>query len=190
MNDFAHIIGGHGTDRHENDFYVTPPEVTLALLHYLEERGRLKRDDIIWDPACGDGAMVRAILSAGYICFGTDIVPQGSYEHDEPIDFLKGNMYAAQWIITNPPFSKSVEFIRKAASMRVPFAFLLKTQYWHSASRLPLFREIRPTDVLPLTWRPDFKGNSRTGLMDFVWVVWDANHPRFTIYEPLEKPEV
>ena len=44
--------------RKEHDFYATPPEVTHAVL--LAERDELSHASGIYDPACGDGAVVAA----------------------------------------------------------------------------------------------------------------------------------
>ena len=74
---------------------------------------------------------------------------------------------------------------------------LLKSQYWHAAKRAQLFREIPPSYVLPLTWRPDFLFKERNGekgaspLMDVMWCVWLTPHMQgaYTEYKPLMRPE-
>jgi hypothetical protein len=68
--------------------------------------------------------------------------------------------------------------------------FLLKSQYWHSKRREKLFQRIRPAQVFPLTWRPDFhfgaKGSAPT--MEVLWTVWRSPYrSKFTKYEPLSK---
>ena len=98
------------------------------------------------------------------------------------------------WIITNPPFSLSEAFIRKAYGYRKPFAMLLKCQYWHAAGRLQLFKECTPDIIAPLTWRPDFRfkdeGNHGAPLMDMMWCIWlpRIHKTGTTRYIPLEKP--
>src|SRR5690606_41708421 len=39
------------------------------------------------------------------------------------------------WIITNPPFKDSVAFINRAIQIGKPFAYLLKSQYWHARNK-------------------------------------------------------
>ena len=98
--------------------------------------------------------------------------------------------------VVDPPFSLADEFIRHAAEIGKPFAMLLKAQYWHAAKRAQLFREIQPSYVLPLTWRPDFLFKERNGkkgaspLMDVMWCVWltPQRQGEQTSYQPLEKP--
>lgn len=177
------IVGANGK-RHMNDFYPTPPECTHALLWFLEQKKLIHRRSLIWEPACGSGSMVNVIKARGYDCLSSDI--------DKGTDFLSNTATAeyersCDWIITNPPFSIAKEFIIRAKQTQKPFAFLLKSQYWHSSKRLELFRRYQPTYILPLTWRPDFTGQ-RGSLLDMIWVVW-VGVSQTTFYEPLEKPK-
>lgn len=175
----SRICGGNPAGkRKKSDFYPTPPEATQALLDFL----RLDRRANIWEPACGEGDMVEVLVKNGYSVRATDL--------QTGTDFLTTEHNFSDWIITNPPFSLSEQFIRKCAEYGVPFALLLKSQYWHAARRLALFSEITPTYVLPLTWRPDFFFKERGGspLMDVIWCVW-LPWEKGTRYIPLEKPK-
>ena len=165
--------------RPATDFYPTPHEVTQALLNFLE----IEKDAKIWEPACGDGHMVKSIQANGYTVVSGDI-RTGQ-------DFLQQDHNGCDWIITNPPFCIAESFIRHAASMPLDgFALLLKSQYWHSANRLKLFNEIKPAFVMPLTWRPDFLFGSKSGspTMEVLWTVWTPEYGR-TKYVPLGRPE-
>lgn len=186
----SQIMGGNGAKaRKAADLYPTPPEVTVALMRFL----KLPGETVVWEPARGQGDMVRALADCGMAVYGTDI--------RDGIDFLTtrqpGNAPAAGWIITNPPFSLADEFIRHAAEIGKPFAMLLKAQYWHAAKRAQLFREIPPSYVLPLTWRPDFLFKERDGkkgaspLMDVMWCVWLTPQMQGvqTVFKPLMRPE-
>ena len=89
---------------------------------------------------------------------------------------------------------RAEEFIRKAASLGKPFAFLVKSQFWHAKRRLSLFDEFPPSYILPLTWRPDFFFKDDHGgspLMDVMWCVWLMPHIKETqtVYRPLERPK-
>lgn len=187
----SQIMGGNGTKARKTvDLYPTPPEATVALMRFL----KLPAATVVWEPACGQGDMVQALRDCGMLAYGTDIC-KGQ-------DFLKS--YRPQfvdrpfsWIITNPPFSSAEEFIRHAAEIGKPFAMLLKAQYWHAAKRVQLFREIPPSYVLPLTWRPDFLFKERDGkkgaspLMDVMWCVWLTPQMQDvqTVFKPLMRPE-
>lgn len=186
----SRITGGNSAiGRRKSDFYPTPPEVVTALLGFL----RLPKKTVIWECAAGEGDMVAAIRACGYErAWGTDI--------SDGLDFLEAPdtpeiHFGFDWIITNPPFALAEDFIRRAASMGKPFAFLLKSQYWHAKGRMKLFEELPPSYILPLTWRPDFFFKDDHGgspLMDVMWCVWLTPQIRGvqTVYKPLAKPKM
>lgn len=173
-------------DQNKTDFYATPPDVTAALLDFLESKNFIAPGCMIWEPACGSEEMTRVMLDRGYAVMGTDLHPQ--IIGQPSIDFLTAET-PCNWIITNPPFSLAEDFIRHALELGKPCAFLLKSQFWHAQKRIQLFREYPPAYVLPLTWRPDFlqgaKGGSPT--MDCLWTVWLSNYC-ITEYHLLERP--
>lgn len=175
----SRIVGGNSAyKRAESDFYPTPPDVTEALLDFID----LPLNTVIWEPACGEGHMVDVMQKRGYRVIATDI-RQG-------IDFLTSGDYQCDWIITNPPFSVADKFIERCIASGKPFALLLKSQYWHAKKRLMLFRNCPPTFVCPLTWRPDFTFNTRgkgSPLMDVMWAIWERG--RVTRYIPMERPK-
>lgn len=187
----SRISGGNSaTGRRQSDFYPTPPEATIALVQFL----RLDRGTVVWEPASGEGDMGQALEACGLTVYSTDIRGGQDFlvrDHPDGIDT------PFNWVITNPPFSLAEEFIRHAAKIGKPFAMLLKSQYWHAAKRAQLFREIPPSYVLPLTWRPDFLFKERNGkkggspLMDVMWCVWLTPQMQGTqtSYQPLEKPK-
>ena len=176
--------GGDKSKRRELDFYPTPPEVTRALLDFW----RLPRG-VIWEPACGDGAMSRVLEDYGYGVISSDLRDSGY--GDSGVDFLSCDQKSCDAIVTNPPFRASEAFIRRALSIAPNVAMVLKSQYWHAAKRRQLFAEHPPAYVLPLTWRPDFMGGERGGAptMEVHWTVWIAgNHD--TKYRLLSKPSL
>lgn len=170
-------------DRSGTDFYPTPPDATKALMRWLA----LPKDTTIWEPACGEGHMTKAIKAEGYHVVSSNLHDQGCGETG--VDFTTLTKCECDFIITNPPFKLAEEFINTAARMGVPFAFLLKSQYWHAAKRGRVFDGFRPRAVLPLRWRPDFlfgqKGGAPT--MEVIWTVWNATPSNLTEYAPLNK---
>ena len=180
----SRITGGNTSfSRSAADFYPTPDDVTEALIWAIKPEPETA---VIWEPACGDGRMLRCLERFGpYQAVGTDILTGD--------DFLSmGLPEGCNWIITNPPFSQAEAFIRHAYALNVPFAFLLKSQFWHAKKRYELFMDCNPDYIFPLTWRPDFLFKERGGssLMDVAWNVWlrrDCAHN--TVYMPLERPK-
>ena len=182
MSDVKHtkIIGANPANgRSELDFYPTPPEVTFALLNFLN----IPEGKTIWEPACGEMDMANAIKSRGYSVISTDIA-FGQ-------DFLTEPLVNCDWIITNPPFGVSEKFIERCAEHGKPFALLLKSQYWHAKKRYDLFDKIKPAVVCPLTWRPDFQFKKhekrRSPLMDVQWCIWYPPYNQKTIFFPMNK---
>jgi len=167
--------GGKKDKRRSLDFYPTPPEVTIALMDFLK-----LKPCIIWECACGDGAMAKVLREYGHTVIETDI--------KTGTDYLKTEG-KADAIITNPPFNLSAEFIEKALNEADIVAMVLKSQYWHAKKRFDLFTKNPPAYILPLTWRPDFMNGERGGspTMEVHWTVWIKGNTDCK-YIPLQKP--
>ena len=175
----------HIHKRKPADFYPTPPDVTVALVEWIG----LRDDLVIWEPACGDGAMSNVLRRYSKDVIATDLredVTGGK----GGIDFLQADTIQADWVITNPPFSIAAEFIQKALSITPNVAMLLKATYWNAKGREPLFRARPPSWILPLTWRPAFLESERgkSPLMDVMWCVWQSGGNGETRFEPLLRP--
>lgn len=180
------LTSASAADRSSTDFYPAPPEATYALANWMQLAGKT-----IWEPACGAGHMSRALEASGATVVSTELNGQGFGK--EGVDYLDAELPdGVQCIVTNPPFKWSEQFIRRSFIHGLPFAMLLKSQYWHSAKRRALFEQHRPRAVLPLTWRPDFHFGSKGGspTMECIWTVWDATPADFTIYLPLQRVSV
>lgn len=190
------IASQQNWNRKPSDFYPTPYNVTIALLDYLE----IEPGTLIWEPACGDGDMVFPMRAVELDVVASDIRenrfldcdPQARlYNFVAPYRRIWPDDRDPKWIITNPPFGLAEEFIRRALEITPHVAMLVRSQYWHAASRLDLFQTNRPAAVLPLTWRPAFEEAERgkSPLMDVSWIVWQGlkrkQDPSFT---PLPRP--
>lgn len=157
------------------DFYVTPPECTLALL--TAERF----DGGIWEPACGNGAISKVLEDYDYRVDSTDIVDRGYC--NEVIDFLSApdNIRVAN-IVTNPPFNLATEFAAKAVHhARNKVALLLPIQFLAGTKRhAEIFATRPPARVHVFSgrktlWRGDDPNPKKTGGMGtFAWFVWDT----------------
>ena len=179
------LTNASATDRSATDFYPTPPEATMAVARWMQLSGKK-----VWEPACGAGHMSRALESCGATVVSTELHGQGF--GNEGVDYLEAQLPdGIECIVTNPPFKLAEKFIRRSIEHGLPFAMLLKSQYWHSAKRRALFEHHRPHAVLPLTWRPDFHFGSKGGspTMECIWTVWDSKPADFTIYAPLQRAQ-
>lgn len=171
------------------DFYPTPPDVTHALLDFLQ----LPAGTTAWEPACGDGAMSCVLEARGFKVRSTDLREDSGYGVGG-VDFLAQAPTPetrCDWVISNPPFKHAVDFIRCALSHAPNAAMLLKSQFWHAQGRLSLFEELSPEWILPLTWRPSFleKERGNSPLMDVIWVVWmNGTTTTGTKFRPIRRP--
>lgn len=178
----AAMAGGNPANgRKKNDFYPTPDNVTQALLNNFNFK------DVIFEPAAGDGAMVKVLQRNGKRVIAADLEPRHPKIHE--LDFLKLNKLPAKTIITNPPFNIAEKFIRHAMELGVEeMALVLKSTYFHAKTRYPLFKEYQPSAVCPLLWRPDFLGLGRP-TMEVAWFIWEkSDGVEDTRYIPLIKP--
>jgi hypothetical protein len=180
------MIGGasEAHKRREADFYPTPTEVTEALLRVFP---KYFSNTVVWEPACGDGAISRVLERSNNKVISTDLNDQG---YGKPnVNFLTAPLPAnAKAIVTNPPFDLAQKFILHACSFGVPVAILLKATYWNAKSRIDLLRNTGPIAVCPLTWRPKFcpdRGSAPT--MDFMWTVWGPKPAKLPYFFLLEK---
>ncbi|CAB4195449.1 hypothetical protein UFOVP1299_12 [uncultured Caudovirales phage] len=182
--DAVKIIGGNPTvARVENDFYPTPRGVILALL--CAEFGKIPCQ--ILEPACGDGALSKAMSENGYSVTSADLIYRGYGVGG--VDFLKRQEQWDGGIITNPPFTLAQEFIEKGFEIGCTYlALILKSTYWHAYStRGRTFRRYPPAAIYALGWRPDFLG-LKAPTMDVIWCVWRKDHNGPTTYDVLPKP--
>lgn len=195
------MSGGARGVRQPADFYPTPPEATEALLRWLNAEGLIDALTLIWDPACGDGALIDIFDRAGYDCLSSDLNDHGYGRTG--LDFLETTRstlagYGDYAIITNPPFMAHLpdRFIRHSREVLRTglLCLLLKSTFWNGGagrkgqpSRNALWRDHRPHYRLTLTWRLDFLGLGNP-TMDCEWNVWLFGNADRTVCERLSKP--
>ncbi len=155
-------IGGNqpNQNRDKNDFYPTHPHWTATLLNVV------KFDGPVWEPACGQGHMVKVIEGFGYKVRSTDIVTGD--------DFLKCSTRWEGDIITNPPYRLLDEFIEKAielASGRV--AMLMPIGALGGKNRLRKLWTVTPPEVV-LIIASRMPVNEKTSQFNHVWAVFNA----------------
>lgn len=159
--------------RQENDFYPTPPYATEELLKRESFVGN------IWEPACGEGHMSNVLKLAGYNVRSTDLIHRG-YGQQE--DFL-GSNFAADNIITNPPYGIALDFILKAKEQsRFKIAMFLKTVFLESEKRKEMFLDKNfPLKTMyqfskRVTLYKDGVKMKNSGMIAYAWYVWDKNY--------------
>lgn len=161
-------------NRQRDDFYPTPPVGTEALLDVESFEG------LIWEPACGDGAICKVLEAAGYKTIASDLIDRGYGEH--PIDFLMEWRSRAPNIITNPPFKFSQKFAEKALSLTTgKVAFLCRLAWLEGSSRKDMFTSTPLKNVWVFSKRLGMSrngedANPRGGMIAFAWFVWEHGY--------------
>ncbi len=169
------------------DFFETPPWATRALCEWLGScprilpglGWRLNRMNV-WEPACGDGAMVRPLQEYFCTVYASDVHDYAG-EQDQCCDFLLDYDHpqgpAPDWIITNPPFVLACDFALMAIEQaRLGTAILVRTAFLESIKRYERLFKPHPPTVLQFVERvPILKGRlsaTATTATAYCWLVW------------------
>jgi hypothetical protein len=172
-------VGMHCHADRGDDFYATPPEAVTALL--AVERKWLPAG-AIWEPACGDGAIVNVLRAAGRSVFATDIVDRGCPD-SHVCDFLGDDLpFINDPIITNPPFKLARQFVDVALEHAPYVAMLLRLAFLEGGARKPWFVSTPLARVhvasrrLPMMHRDGWTGPKAGSAVCHAWFVWDVRH--------------
>ena len=177
MLDKSANAGRHSfTDRGE-DLYETPAVAVEALL-----RVETLPEGMIWEPACGRGAIAEVLRSAGYKVHATDLIDYGYGRGG--VDFLKCKSAPASvsCILTNPPFKLAREFVRHALTLCPRVIILARLAFLESESRSDILdggqlaRVFVFRNRLPMMHRDGWQGPRSMNAVAFCWMVWDQFH--------------
>jgi hypothetical protein len=177
-----------------NEYYPTPENVIHELLMAERFSGS------VWEPACGDGRIARALRWRGNFVVQTDLYNHGAGQSG--IDFLAERAPRARNIITNPPYGKGLadRFVEKAlaftaltggkVAMLLNLASLchpMRTAWWqnHPPVRIYAVDDCECWDnerFGPTPWR--------TNTQRYAWVIWEAGYtgPTQFLWMPIPKP--
>lgn len=171
----------------DDDWYVEPVSATSFLL------ARESFDGPIWDPACGQGNILKGFQNASRMASGSDAVIRDLICAPESFlgvaDFLEWptHLAAAPNIVCNPPYGKAKvaeAFIRHALKMQGgrKVAMFVNSKFMFSVGRANgLFADHPPSRIYPVLPRPSCPpgqflldgGKAQGGVENFVWMVWD-----------------
>lgn len=161
------------------DKFYTPPYAFDLLLPFLTQNFKT-----VWESACGDGTLARAIQANGFEVIQTDLETNTDYFEFEPLS------YDIQ--ITNPPFSRKYDWLKRAYELKKPFAFLMPSDALFAKAAQDLFCQFGYTMLLP-NRRIDFKtpnlewgkGSSQ---FSSSWFLGNFKNPQGLIFVDLKKP--
>ena len=151
-----------GSARMEFDRYETPDHTIYSLLDNFEIRGK------VLECACGN----KNISSKIPFSITLDIDP--FVQPDIVHDFLKYEDNSFDVIITNPPYSKAIEFISHALNIVKDNGYvimLLRINFLESQKRKEFFIQNPLHSLFVLSKRPCFI-NNRSDSTGYAWFVW------------------
>lgn len=146
----------------------TPEEAVSYLLPYIPKHWT------IWEPAVGEGRLADALECAGH-----EVVKSGiGYVNNK--DFLDDAFFIlnADCIITNPPFSKKAQFLRRCRILPQPYALLLPITTL-GARRCQQYLD--DVQVLFLPHRIDFTGK-RAPWFSVAWFTRGFSLPKQMVF--------
>ena len=180
MSSHAVQMGRHSLAVRGDDFYQTPRCAVDALLRH---EPLLQGGPLVWEPACGLGAISEPLIEAGCTVVSTDLVQRG-YGLLGGVDFLTETapMLGARIIVTNPPFKLADEFIRHGLQLCDHVIVLLRWAYAEGDRRSDLIdghlvRVWLGRERLPFMHREGYDGprNSSSGA-PFGWFVFSRSN--------------
>lgn len=150
------------------DLCQTPPYALTPLLPHLFRSGF----KIIWEPAAGEGYLVKALESKGFYVVESDVQTGQNFFDFEPVQ-------SWQCLVTNPPYSIKYKWIRRCYELGNPFALLMPVETLGAQTGQKMFDEFG-LDVILLNRRVDFKmpnkGWSGGGAQfPVAWFTWGLN---------------
>ena len=178
------------------DWYVEQQWVTEALIKVQDSHWAT-----VWDPACGQGSVLKAVDAFGVPTWSTDIQFRGHaasgifYEIDfvGDLDFVRSAAPVGRYtIVSNTPYSyvKGIleAFVRRAMELDAEtVAFLMPIGRQAGENRHALWSEFPPTQIWIMSERPSMPPGAqiaalgdkayKRGRLDFMWVVWDRRNP-------------
>lgn len=187
------------TKRKKGDFYETPPWAVDAILSSLP----LASANLVVDAGSGTGAIGARIahlfpkLEVIGIERQAELVQRARARGLFACEFVQGNFEtwqsdrsAPDIVIMNPPYSRAIEFIRRAHQIVKrggTVAALLRTGFMASCTRHE-FHSKHPSRVRVLDKRPSFTGDGKTDASDYAWYIWSSDATERGTWDVLHIP--
>ena len=115
----------------------TPPYAITPLIQLIS-------DMTVWEPAAGQGYLVRALKEMGHKVFASDIMGKGvlanGVKYHDFFEPFPSWGKSADVQITNPPFSWKFRWIERSYELGIPFALLLPMETLGAKSAQQFFQ--------------------------------------------------
>ena len=177
-------------ERRSRDNYFTPEDCVWPFIE--AEREHLSKGRI-WEPFCGDGAIVMPLRASGFDVHANDIRDVGCPD-SEVANCFEYEDAPARKIVTNPAYGSRCipRLIEHALRWHCDYVALFIDMGYFGADRANLlWQRCEPTGRYDLTWRPDWTGEGASP-MKMSWVVWDAKRKGqfWKLLNRIDPPEI
>jgi hypothetical protein len=177
--------GRHSLAARGDDLYETPAEAVHALLRVEQLPHR------VWEPACGPGAITRALREAGHVVVASDLNDWNCPDSESGIDFLMETRPppGIECIVTNPPYKHAEQFVAHALELVPRVIMLLRFAFYESERRTPILESGSLARIwafrnrLPMMHRNGWTGPRASSSIPFAWFVFDKNHNAATVID-------
>jgi hypothetical protein len=170
--------------RRDNDYYPTPYDVIHKIMPYIDEYTDGFNFVSALDPGAGNARLLKTFVNYHKReCLKT--VVETSKEHNtypDGFSFINENYLTCKTprkfnvIISNPPFSLALEFIKKSFELlddHGTMFFLLRLGFLAGIRRYKeLWINHRPTAIYILSKRPSFTDDNCTDSQEYAWFQW------------------
>lgn len=178
MQNTSHAVMSQRTEAQDSlDDFPTPPWATRALMeHVIKERASISGMTCL-EPACGVGHMAKVLQEYFRKVDCADVKDYGFGRVQDYLTFAPKTKL--DWIITNPPFRLSQDFVLNALEQAEKgVAILARTVFLESSGRYrAIFQHKPPTIFAQFVERvPMVKGRldkAATTATGYCWLVWD-----------------
>ena len=165
-----------------SDEFFTPKYALKPLLPFL------KKEWMIWECAWGGGDLATHLKKEGFV----------NLIGNKDIDFLNDFSDVTETlrlnvdiVITNPPYSKKDEFLKRAYELGKPFAFLMPLTTLEGIKRGALFKKYGLQLIIP-NRRINFitpSGKGSGAWFQVAWFTWGLNLPKDIMFVELNRKE-
>ncbi len=170
-------------DRVKNDYYATPPQDTKKFLNVFD----ITKFDNILEPSAGEGHLsevIKQYIKPSQNLTSRDLIDRGYCETQDFLDNENEDKY--DLIITNPPFSLALEFIKKGLENANTVVMLAKIQLLEGKARSEEMQNLGLKEIYGHTsrcncWRNGEELNPKTGkawsgAMFLAWFVFEKGY--------------
>lgn len=166
-----------------SDFYASPYAALPPLL--VAEYGKLP--GTLWEPSCGNGALVLPLRNRGFNVIATDLHDWGCPDSTGSVDFFSEVATGFRpdgsfGIVTNPPFAGVEEYVERAIGLAPYVALLLRLAFLESEGRMNWFPHVGLQRVhvigerLPMMHRHGYDGPKLSNAgMCFAWFIFERD---------------